>query len=182
MKIIAFVGSLRKESYNAKLATALPALVPAGMEIERVGVGELPLYNSDLEASYPSAAAALKEKVKAAEGVIFVTPEYNRSLPGSLKNAIDWLSRPYGTNAFKDKPALIMGVSSGKIGTALAQSHLRMICEYLEMDAVTQPELYLGPAAELFDSAGALSQDSTKALLTTALAALAHKVDQNQNR
>ena len=127
------------------------------------------------EAQYPALVQAVKEKVAAADAVIIVTPEYNRSVSGVLKNAIDWISRPYGTNPFAHKPVLIMGVSSGKIGTAIAQSHLRETLEYLDADTVGQPELYLGPAKELFTDELVLREDSTKELLKKALAALAHR-------
>lgn len=172
MKIVALSGSLRKDSYNTLLLRAFAELAPAGMEIEIASVGDLPLYNSDLEAAYPAAARALKDTVNAAAGVIIATPEYNRSISGVLKNAIDWLSRPYGQNSFARKPVLVAGVSMGKIGTAVAQSHLKQIMTYLDANLVGQPELYLGPAAELFDATGKITNDATKELLSKALAAL----------
>jgi chromate reductase len=181
MKIIAISGSLRKDSYNSALVRALIALAPAGMEIEQAEVGNLPLFNSDLEAVYPAEAQALKDKIVAADGVIFATPEYNRSVSGVLKNAIDWASRPYGKNAFKGKAAITMGVSSGKIGTAVAQSHLKEVLLYLQMEILGQPEIYLGPASELFDATGALTNDKTKELLASALAALAQEVNRLKN-
>ncbi len=172
MKIVALSGSLRKDSYNTMLLRACAELAPAGMEIEVVHIGDLPLYNSDLEAAYPSAAQALKDMVNAADGLIIATPEYNRSISGVLKNAIDWLSRPYGQNSFARKPVLVAGVSVGKIGTAVAQSHLKQIMTYLDANLVGQPELYLGPASELFDASGKLTNDSTKELLAKALGVL----------
>jgi chromate reductase len=187
MKIIAISGSLRKGSFNSALVRELVKLAPAGMEIEQVEIGNLPLYDSDNEANFPAEATALKAKIAAAAGVIFVTPEYNRSIPGVLKNAIDWASRPYGKSAFTGKPTLVMGVSVGKVGTAIAQSHLRTILLHLNMQVLGQPEIFLGPAMELFEVSpdmakafsevpGALKDDATKQLLTTALAALAQKV------
>ncbi len=172
MKIVALSGSLRKDSYNTMLLRSCAELAPANMEIELVGIGDLPLYNSDLEAAYPAAAQALKDAVNAADGLIIATPEYNRSISGVLKNAIDWLSRPYGQNSFARKPVLVAGVSIGKIGTAVAQSHLKQIMTYLDANLIGQPELYLGPAAELFDASGKLTNDSTKELLAKALGAL----------
>lgn len=176
MNIIAFSGSLRRDSYNAALLRELKALARPEHEIEIAEIRDFPLYDQDLEQSaYPAVAQALKEKIKAADGVVLVTPEYNRSVPGVLKNALDWVSRPYGTNPFAQKPVLIMGVSGGKIGTAIAQSHLRESLEYLDADTVGQPELYLGPAKELFTDDLALKDDSTKELLAKGLAALSHR-------
>ncbi len=172
MKIVAFSGSLRKDSYNTMLVRTLAELAPAGMEIEVVSIGDLPLYNSDFDAAYPAAAQTLKNTVNAADGLFIATPEYNRSISGVLKNAIDWLSRPYGQNSFARKPVLTAGVSVGKIGTAVAQSHLRQIMVHLDADLIGQPELYLGPAAELFDASGKLTNESTKELLAKALNAL----------
>ncbi|MDE2021426.1 MAG: NAD(P)H-dependent oxidoreductase [Patescibacteria group bacterium] len=176
MKIVALSGSLRKDSYNTMLVRALQSLAPADMEIELTGIGGLPLYNGDLEAAYPEAAQILKNSMNSADGIIIATPEYNRSIPGVLKNAIDWVTRPYPDNVFAGKPVLVAGVSSGKIGTAVAQSHLRQIMLYLDADIIGQPEIYLGPAKEFFDTAGNLTNDSTKELLTKGLGALAARV------
>ncbi len=145
------------------------------MKIEIVSIGDLPLYNQDDEAAYPEAAQALKDKVAAADGIIIATPEYNRSVSGVLKNAIDWLSRPYGKNSFARKPVLVAGVSVGKIGTAVAQSHLKQILVYLDAEVIGQPELYLGPSGELFGEDGSLANDSTKELLLNALHTLASR-------
>lgn len=172
MNIIALSGSLRQDSHNTRLLRSLQELAPAGMKIEVAGIGDLPLYDQDSEATYPAAAQALKDKVADADGLIIATPEYNRSISGVLKNAIDWVSRPYGQNSFARKPVLVAGVSVGKIGTAVAQSHLKQILVYLDADVIGQPELYLGPAQELFDAAGNLGE-STKELLKKALEALA---------
>lgn len=173
MKIVALSGSLRKDSYNTMLVRALPPLAPAGMEIQIADISGIPFYNQDTEIPLPPAVQLLKDMIAAAEVVIIATPEYNRSIPGVLKNAIDWASRPYGENSFVGKPVLIMGVSSGKIGTAVAQSHLKQIMTYLDARVIGQPEIYLGPAQELFDATGALTNDSTKELLTKALGVLA---------
>lgn len=173
MKIVAFSGSLRKDSFNTQLIHALMELAPSGMEIEQVSIGTLPLYSSDLEAAFPAEAQALKSAIEAADGVIFATPEYNRSVPGVLKNAIDWASRPWGQNSFAGKPVLIMGVSVGKLGTALAQAHLKEIMLYLDTKVVGQPELYIGPAQGLFDDTGKLTDASTRELVSKGLSALA---------
>lgn len=173
MNIIAISGSLRKDSFNTALVRALSPVAPAGMQITVADIGDLPLYNQDAEASLPSAVRALKDAIAAADGIIIATPEYNRSIPGVLKNAIDWASRPYGENSFVGKPVLIMGVSSGKIGTAVAQSHLKQVMTYLDARVIGQPELYLGPAKEIFDGEGSIMSDSTKELLTKALGVLA---------
>jgi chromate reductase len=172
MNIVAISGSLRKDSFNTKLLHAMQALAPEGTSIEVADIGNLPLYNSDLEAEYPADAKVLKDAVNAADAVILATPEYNRSISGVLKNATDWLSRPYGTNSFAGKPVLIAGVSSGKIGTAVAQSHLKQIMVYLDAKVVGQPELYLGPATDVFTENGELKEESTKELVQKALEAL----------
>ena len=176
MNIVAMSGSLRKGSYNTMLVKALAELAPTGMQVEILEIGNLPLYNSDDEASFPAAAQPLKDKVEKADGVIIATPEYNRSMSGVLKNAIDWISRPYGQNSFARKPVLVAGVSVGKIGTAVAQSHLRQVMLHLDADVIGQPELYLGPAQEIFDGKGNLIDASTKELLTKALAVLASRI------
>lgn len=172
MNIIALSGSLRKDSYNTALLRSLQSLAPADMQIEIADISNLPLYNQDDEAAFPAVAQTLKDKIAVADGIIIATPEYNRSVPGVLKNAIDWMSRPYGKNSFAKKAVLLMGVSGGKIGTAVAQSHLRQILAYLDANVIGQPELYLGPASEIFNGEGNISSDSTKELLTKALQAL----------
>lgn len=175
MHIIAISGSLRKDSVNTALARALQALAPADMKITIADIGTLPLYDQDNETAYPAAAQALKDMIDAADGVIIATPEYNRSISGVLKNAIDWLSRPYGANSFARKPVLVAGVSIGKIGTAVAQSHLRQILLHLDADVIGQPELYL-TQSELFDAKGNIASASTKELLVKALEALQSRV------
>lgn len=176
MNIIAISGSLRKGSSNTALVRAFQSLAPAGMEITLADIGTLPLFNQDDESAFPPAAQAFKDAIAAADGIIIATPEYNRSVPGVLKNAIDWASRPYGQNSFARKPVLVAGVSGGKIGTAVAQSHLRQILLYLDADVIGQPELYLGPAHELFDAEGNVTNDATKELLIEALETLKRRV------
>lgn len=173
MHILAIQGSLRKDSHNGMLLRAFQKLAPEGMTIDIAEVGNLPLYDQDKEAAFPAEAAELKKRIEAADGIIIATPEYNRSMPGVLKNAIDWASRPWGKNSFAGKPVLTAGVSIGKIGTAVAQSHLRQVMVYLDAHVIGQPELYLGPASELFDAEGNVTNDQTKDLLAKALVALA---------
>ena len=173
MTILGISGSLRKGSTNTALLRALQELAPAGMTIEIVSIDAIPLYNQDTEGTFPPAVRALKAKIAAADGLIIATPEYNRSMPGVLKNAIDWLSRPYGENSFAKKTVLVAGVSGGKIGTAVAQSHLRQVLVHLDADVIGQPELYLGPAQTLFDEAGNLTDEATKELAQKALSVLA---------
>lgn len=142
MNIAVFVGSLQKDSHNKKVAKTLESLLPEGVEFTYVDIN-LPLFNQDLEADYPAAAQVAKDIVASADGVLFVTPEYNRSVPGVLKNAIDWISRPYGQSAFDGKPAGIIGASIGPVGTAVAQSDLRHIALFLNMQVMGQPEIYI---------------------------------------
>ena len=173
MTILGISGSLRKGSTNTALLRALQELAPAGMTIEIASIDAIPLYNQDAEETFPPAVRALKAKIAAADGLIIATPEYNRSMSGVLKNAIDWLSRPYGENSFAKKTVLVAGVSGGKIGTAVAQSHLRQVLVHLDADVIGQPELYLGPAQTLFDEAGNLTDEATKELAQKALSVLA---------
>ena len=143
LTIAVIVGSLRKDSFNAKLADALARLAPADVELRRLRIDDLPLYNQDDDDSPPAPVTRLKEGIRQADVLLFVTPEYNRSIPGVLKNALDHASRPYGDSAFPDKPAGIIGVSIGAIGTAAAQQHLRTILAYLDMPTLGQPEAFL---------------------------------------
>jgi len=156
MKIAVFVGSLQKDSYNKKLAKTVEGLLPTGVEFVYVD-NNLPLFNQDLEADYPVAAQAAKDIVLGADAVLFVTPEYNRSVPGVLKNTIDWISRPYGSSAFDGKPVGMMGASIGPVGTAIAQSDLRHIVAFLNMKLMGQPEVYVANAPSLeFNEEGIL--------------------------
>jgi len=159
MKIAVFVGSLQKESYNKKLAKTLEGLLPEGVKFEYADLN-LPLYNQDLEAAFPAKAQAVKTMIEGADGVLFITPEYNRSVPGVLKNAIDWASRPYGQNSFKGKTVGMIGASISPVGTAVAQSDLRHIVAFLNMKLVAQPEIYVANAMELsFDENGVLTDE-----------------------
>jgi len=144
-KIIAISGSLKKSSYNTALLNEIKTFVP---DLEILSISDLPLFNEDLEANFPAAATALKQKIEAADAVIFATPEYNRSIPGVLKNAIDWASRPWGKNSFAGKQILVLGASMGPISTALAQYDLKKVMLYLDAHVIGQPEFYLGTAQD----------------------------------
>jgi len=159
-KIAVFVGSLQKESHNKKLAHNLEQMAPDGVEFEYITIDTLPLFNQDLEAEFPIEAKRAKDTIEAADGVLFVTPEYNRSIPGVLKNAIDWASRPWGSNSFDGKPVGIVGASIGPVGTAVAQSDLRHIAGYLNTKLMGQPELYLPTAGDKFDENGKIVEAS----------------------
>lgn len=175
-QIAVFVGSLRAGSLNHSLATNLEALAPEGTTFNYVDIGALPLFNQDLESDYPASARAIKDIVEASDGVLFVTPEYNRSIPGVLKNAIDWASRPWGSNSFNGKPAGIVGASGGALGTGPAQAHLRSILVYLGTKLMGQPEIYLAHAGSLFDDKGIIIDESKEFLKTYIDAFVAHIV------
>lgn len=153
--IAVFVGSLQENSHNKKLAKTLETLAPEGMKFNYIDLN-LPLFNQDLEADYPKQAQAVKTAVESADGVLFVTPEYNRSVPGVLKNAIDWASRPYGANSFAGKPAGVVGASIGPVGSAVAQSDIRHTAAFLDMKMLGQPEVYVANATDLFNEEGTL--------------------------
>jgi chromate reductase len=161
--IAVFVGSLRKESFNRKLAHALTKLGPAEFNFQSGEIGNLPLYNQDDDANQAEPVKQMKALVSAAQGLLFVTPEYNRSISGVLKNALDHGSRPYGQSAWAGKPAGVIGVSIGAIGTALAQQHLRNILAYLDVPTLGQPEAFLRADA-IFDPSGNLKSDSREFL------------------
>lgn len=166
IQIAAIVGSLRKESFNRKLAVALEAFVPAGFSFKQVAIGDLPLYNQDDDANQAASVKRLKADISASQGVLFVTAEYNRSIPGVLKNAIDHASRPYGQSAWAGKPAGVIGVSVGAIGTAMAQQHLRNVLAYLDMPTLGQPEAFIHAKEGLFDEAGQVGAESRQFLQT----------------
>lgn len=164
-KIAVLVGSLRKGSHNQALAHALEKLAADKAVFSYVEIGDLPLYNQDFDKDYPSQGVRLKQQIRDADAVLFVTPEYNRSVPGVLKNAIDLGSRPYGDSAFAGKPAAVIGASVGVIGTALAQQHLRNILAYLDMPVLGQPEAFLHFKEGLIDAHGTISNEGTKDFL-----------------
>ena len=163
-QIAVVVGSLRKDSFNKKLAGALLKLFPADFSFTQVRIDDLPLYNQDDDAQPCAQVTRLKDEIAAAQGVLFVTPEYNRSIPGVLKNAIDHASRPYGKSAWNGKPAGVMGASVGPIGTAMAQQHLRNILAYLNMPTLGQPEAFIHNKEGLYDEAGNIGEVSKKFL------------------
>ena len=164
-RVALFVGSLRKDSFNRKLAKAIEKLAPADFEFSHVRIDNLPLYNQDFDEAYPAEPARLKKDVEAADAVLFVTPEYNRSIPGVLKNAIDIASRPWGTNSFAGKPAGVLGISVGAIGTAIAQQHLRNVLAYLDMPTLGQPEVFVQMKDGLIDDDGNIGNDETRKFL-----------------
>lgn len=159
-KIAVVVGSLRNESFNRKLAVALAKLAPPEVDFTFVEIGGLPLYSQDDDANQSPAVKRLKADITSADGVLFVTPEYNRSIPGVLKNAIDHASRPYGRSVWAGKPAGVIGVSVGVIGTALAQQHLRNILAYLDMPTLGQPETFIQVKDGLFEADGSIGAAS----------------------
>ena len=177
--VAVLVGSLRKDSLNRKMANALIPMAPESLKLTIHEIGQLPLYNADSEADPPAAVTEFKQKVAAADAVLFVTPEYNRSVPGALKNAIDVGSRPYGKSAWSGKPGAIISVSPGAIGGFGANHHLRQSLVFLNVPAMAQPEAYIGNAAALFDDKGALVSESTRGFMEKFLAAFAQWIERN---
>lgn len=166
------IGSLSSQSINRKLVHGLVAIerdrdVPDGQRLEftRIPIDQLPLYDYERDDDYPAAAVQMKDAIRRSDGVLIVTPEYNRSIPGVLKNAIDWASRPSGDNAFAGKPVGILGASVGASGTAMAQQHLRNILAYLDAPTLNQPEAYIEFTPERFDADGTVIDDSTRQFL-----------------
>ena len=160
--IAVLVGSLRRDSLNRRLARAVEKLAPPGFAFTHPQIADLPPYNQDEDAHPPAPAVRLKQEIAAATGVIFVTPEYNRSIPGVLKNAIDHASRPYGQSAWAGKPAGILGISPGAPGTSMAQQHLRNMLAYLDMPTLGQPEVFLQMKDGLFTDGGEIAEGSRK--------------------
>ena len=165
VRILAIAGSLRRESYNRAALRAATQLVPEGATIDIFELDGLPGFNQDDEQNPPAKVVDLKLRIREADAVLIVTPEYNYSIPGVLKNAIDWASRPYGDSAWNGKPAAIMGASIGAIGTARAQYHLRQMFVFLNMFPINQPEVMIGNASERFDAAGNLTDETSKELI-----------------
>jgi chromate reductase, NAD(P)H dehydrogenase (quinone) len=160
--ILGIAGSLRRQSYNRSALRAAQQLVPEGAALEIFELDGIPGFNQDEEQNPPAKIVELKKRVRAADAILFVTPEYNYSVPGVLKNAIDWASRPYGDSAWDGKPAAIMGASIGNIATARAQYHLRQMFVFLNIFPLNQPEVMIGNAAERFDENGNLTDETTK--------------------
>ena len=182
--IAVFVGSLRKESFNRKMARALIGLAPASLKLEIVEIGGLPFYNQDGDdgGNPPAAWTAFRERVRAFDGLLFVTPEYNRSVPGVLKNAIDVGSRPYGQSVWGGKPAAVVSVSPGAIGGFGANHHLRQSFVFLDVPVMQQPEAYIGGAAKLFDGEGRVIDEATREFLVRFMEAFAAWVSKNAPR
>jgi chromate reductase, NAD(P)H dehydrogenase (quinone) len=172
MTILGIAGSLRRESYNRAALRAAQQLVPEGARLEIFELDGIPGFNQDDEAHPPSKVAELKARVRAADAILLVTPEYNYSIPGVLKNAIDWASRPYDDSAWHGKPVAVMGASIGMLGTARAQYHLRQVFVFLNMYPVNQPEVMIAHAAERFDAAGNLLDAQVKDLIRQLLSNL----------
>jgi len=164
-KVGYFVGSLAKASINRLLATALVRLAPAELQMTEIPFKALPLYSYDYDADYPPVAVAFKNAIAAVDAVLFVTPEYNRSIPGALKNAIDWASRPYGSNAFARKPSAVIGTSPGKIGTAVGQQHLRSILGFCNSPQMNSIEAYIQFEPGLITADGAVTNPSVEKFL-----------------
>ncbi|MBX6317808.1 NADPH-dependent FMN reductase [Pigmentiphaga sp.] len=161
IKIGMIVGSLRKDSINRQLAKAVAKRLPAHMQTEDIPIGELPLYNQDLDAAMPAPVLAFKQRVESVQALLFFTPEYNRSYSGVLKNAIDWASRPSGKNSWARKPAGILGTSPSQIGTALAQEHLRMVLSALDVAVLPQPSIFVQYTEGLIDAEGRITNEIT---------------------
>jgi chromate reductase len=162
VRILGIAGSLRRQSYNRALLRAATQIAPEGAAISIFEIDGIPPFNEDDEQQPPARVVELKRRIREADAVLFVTPEYNYSIPGVLKNAIDWASRPYGDSAWAGKPAAIMGASIGRIGTARAQYHLRQVMVFLNMFPLNQPEVMVGAANERFDTVGNLTDEETK--------------------
>ncbi len=164
-KVAVLLGSLRKDSYNKRLLHAVEKLAPPRLRFEQVRIDDLPLYSQDFDADYPPSARRLKQDIESAQALLFVTPEYNRSIPGVLKNAVDIASRPWGTNSFAGKPAAVIGASIGAVGTAIAQHHLRSSLHFLDVPTLGQPEVYLHFRDEIIKPDGTIANDSTREFL-----------------
>lgn len=162
VRILGIAGSLRRQSYNRALLRAATRIAPEGATIDVFEIDGIPPFSEDDEQTPPEKVVELKRRVREADAVLFVTPEYNYSIPGVLKNAIDWASRPYGDSAWSGKPAAIMGASVGALGTARAQYHLRQVMVFLDMFPVNQPEVMVGAANERFDTVGNLTDEETR--------------------
>jgi chromate reductase len=178
-RIAVIVGSLRKESLNRKMAKALAALAPESLRLEIIEIGNLPLYDQDLDDNPPIAWTDFRDSLMRFDGILFVTPEYNRSVPGVLKNAIDVGSRPYGKSVWNGKPGAVMSVSPGAIGGFGANHHLRQSLVFLNVPTMQQPEAYIGNAANLFDGSGNFANDSIKEFAAKYIHAFASWVETN---
>lgn len=172
-KIAILVGSLRKDSFNRKMANNLIKLAPPSLKLEILEIGSLPMYNEDLDHDPPQAWIEFRKRLKSYDGVLFVTPEYNRSVPAVLKNAIDVGSRPYGQSSWNEKPGAVISISPGTIGGFGANHHLRQSLVFLNVPVMQQPEAYIGNASKLFDGAGVLAAGETREFVSKFLGAFA---------
>lgn len=181
--VAVLVGSLRKESFNRKLANALIAMKAAPLNLEIAEIGDLPIYNQDLDTEHPPAPwMAFRKRIQGADAVLFLTPEYNRSVPGCLKNALDVGSRPYGHNSFDGKPGGVISLSHGALGAFGANQALRQCLVFLNVPVMQQPEAYIGGAAHLFDHEGSIANDGTRAFLVKFMQSFALWIERNQKR
>ena len=172
-------GSLRKSSFNSALLRYAQRIAPEhGLSIDVLEIGNLPLYNTDLEQTMPKDVTAMKEKVKGSDGLLIVSPEYNYSIPGALKNALDWLSRPYGQNSAASKPAAIMGGSTGMVATARMQSHLRQVLQYLNCPTLAMPEVLVPAVQEKINEQGEITDEKTKQKIAELLDAFQEWIEQ----
>jgi len=169
-KVGYFVGSLSSTSINRELSKALIRVAPRDLEFTEIPIGNLPLYSQDYDTNFPPEALALKDAIHRSQAVLFVTPEFNRSIPGALKNAIDWASRPWGQNAFDHIPAAVIGASRGQIGTALAQQSLRGVLAFCNARQMTAPEAYIKYSQEIFPGDGEIADPSTRSFLEAYMA------------
>jgi chromate reductase, NAD(P)H dehydrogenase (quinone) len=165
IKVAVLVGSLRKGSFNRRLALAVERLAPKELSFEHIRIDDLPFYDQDFDRDFPPVCTHFKQRIEAADAVLFVTPEYNRSIPGVLKNALDVASRPHGSNAFAGKPGAVLGTSPASTGTAMAQQHLRTMLAYLDVAVLGQPEVFIKFSDGLIDDQGHVSVDSTRKFL-----------------
>jgi chromate reductase len=165
-KVGYLVGSLSSTSINRELSKALIRLAPKDLEFTEIAIGDLPLYSQDYDADFPPEARAMKTAIALSDAILFVTPEYNRSIPGGLKNAIDWASRPWGQNSFDQMAAAVIGTSSGQIGTAMAQQSLRGVLSFCNARQMTSPEAYIRYSPEIFPGDGVVTDESTRTFLT----------------
>ena len=181
IKILGIVGSLRKDSYNAFALKAAQEMTPEGAHLDIIDLHGIPVFNQDDEMAPPPVVLEFKRRILAADAILFATPEYNYSLPGGLKNAIDWASRPSGESVWHGKPAAIMGASVGSLGTARAQYHLRQILVTLDMPVVNQPEVMIANAALRFEQGGRLNDEPTRKIIQKLLRALVYLAQKTLN-
>ncbi|AXQ27708.1 NADPH-dependent oxidoreductase [Solimonas sp. K1W22B-7] len=172
VKILGFAGSLRQKSYNRAALRAAQQLLPQEASLELFDLAPIPPFSEDEEKTPPAAVTEFKRQIRQADAILIATPEYNYSIPGVLKNAIDWASRPYGDSAWSGKPVAILGASAGKLGTARAQYHLRQVFVFLDMHPLNKPEVMIGPAADAFGADGELKDEKTREMIRKQLAAL----------